>query len=94
MSKAQTPKVGDLIEMYWWDHAGRNSWVDKGDSVKAVECRSVGWVEAVTKQSICTYGSETSRERVSEQANTLRSCITRLTVLQRAKTTAPKWTKQ
>lgn len=94
MSKKQAPKVGDLVELYWWDHAGRLSWVNKGEYVESIECRSVGWVEAVNKQSICTYASETSGDRVSEQSNTLRSCITRINILKRATAAAPKWTNK
>lgn len=94
MSKQQMPKPGDLVELYWWDHSGRDSWIDKGESVEIIECRSIGWVEAVNKQSICTYASETNRDKVSEQSNIVRKCLTRINILQHAKAAAPKWTKK
>lgn len=93
MSKKQAPKVGDLIEVYWWDHASYDYWSDKGCKLDLIECRSVGFVDRVDATSIQLYTSETNRNRISQQAVVLRSGITRIKVLQCAKSAAPKWTK-
>lgn len=94
MSKKQTPKVGDLVELYWWDHSSYDYWADKGCKLELIECRSIGWVDRVDAVAIQCYCSETNRNRISQQFVVLRSGITRLIVLKRAKSAAPKWTKK
>lgn len=92
MSK-QVPKVGDLIEVYWWDHSSRDQWENKGQKTDVIECRSVGWVDRVDRIGMQLYSNETDGGRISQQFIVVRSCITRLIVLKRAKQAAPKWTK-
>lgn len=94
MSKKQTPKVGDLVEVYYLDHSTRDVWTDKAEGMEVIECRYVGWVDRIDAQVLQLYANETDRERVSQHSLTLRKCITRLTVLKRATTAAPKWTKK
>lgn len=95
MSK-QVPKVGDLVEVYWWDHAGNDKWMDVGKvstDVNLIECRTVGWLRRLTDLCIEMYGTATDSKDVSQQMAIVRSCVTRLRVLERAKQAAPKWTK-
>lgn len=94
MSKKQTPKVGDLVVVYYHDHSTRDVWADKAEAMNVIECRYVGWVDRIDAKVLQLYANETDRERVSQHSLTLRNCITRVDVLQRATVAAPKWTKK
>lgn len=91
MNKQQTPKVGDLVEVYYLDHSTRDVWTDKNEVLDVIECRYVGWIDHIDVKVLQLYANETDRERVSQHSLTLRNCITRLTILQPAKSAAPKW---
>ncbi|MCK5641676.1 MAG: hypothetical protein KAJ19_12820 [Gammaproteobacteria bacterium] len=96
-SKKQTPKVGDLVEVYWLDHSGQDKWVErdaKDAVVQLIECRSIGWVQLIEMESLCLYASETDRGCISQQCTIVRSCITSMKVLRRAKAAAPHWSKK
>ncbi len=94
MSKQSLPKVGDLVEVYWWDHSSRDQWQNKGCKSEVIECRSVGWLDRVDRIGMQLYSNETDGERISQEFIVVRSCITRIVILKRATAAAPKWTKK
>lgn len=97
MSKTQTPKVGDLIDVYWLDNATRDRWMPNDEDTSSISpstCRTVGWVRRYTSEHLEMHGSMTDYGNISQQMAILRCCITRLAILQRATAAAPKWTKK
>tara|TARA_R100000353_G_scaffold38846_1_gene30840 strand:+ start:202 stop:471 length:270 start_codon:yes stop_codon:yes gene_type:complete len=74
--------ISKLVIIEWIDHTGNAGWIDDPSKENPVQCKTVGWLVAETKDAYKVVDTISDEEGIAGLSVIIKSCVSKISELE------------